>query len=88
MVQVLLSLDPDVLGAGEARLALHASGDRRGAIKGALKGLRIAAVLHPRLEAILLLPGDLVYLPPYWPDLNPIELAFSKVQGILRRAEA
>ena len=31
---------------------------------------------------------DLVYLPPYSPDLNPIEQAFSKVKGLLRRAEA
>ena len=30
----------------------------------------------------------LVYLPPYSPDLNPIEAAFSKVKGLLRRAEA
>ena len=31
---------------------------------------------------------ELIYLPPYSPDLNPIEEAFSKVKGILRRAEA
>lgn len=31
---------------------------------------------------------ELRYLPPYSPDLNPIEEAFSKVKGILRRAEA
>ena len=31
---------------------------------------------------------ELVYLPPYSPDLNPIEEAFSKVKGISRRAEA
>ena len=31
---------------------------------------------------------ELVYLPPYSPDLNPIEGAFSKVKGLLRRAEA
>ncbi len=30
----------------------------------------------------------LLYLPPYSPDLNPIEAAFSKIKGILRRAEA
>jgi len=30
----------------------------------------------------------LAYLPPYSPDLNPIEQAFSKVKGLLRRAEA
>ncbi len=31
---------------------------------------------------------ELIYLPPYSPDLNPIERAFSKVKGLLRRAEA
>lgn len=31
---------------------------------------------------------ELAYLPPYSPDLNPIEQAFSKVKGLLRRAEA
>jgi transposase len=30
---------------------------------------------------------ELIYLPPYSPDLNPIERAFSKVKGLLRRAE-
>ena len=31
---------------------------------------------------------ELVYLPPYSPDFNPIEQAFSKVKGLLRKAEA
>ena len=31
---------------------------------------------------------ELLYLPPYSPDLNPIEEAFSKVKGILRKAQA
>jgi transposase len=31
---------------------------------------------------------ELIYLPPYSPDFNPIEQAFSKVKGLLRRAEA
>lgn len=31
---------------------------------------------------------ELLYLPPYSPDFNPIEQAFSKVKGRLRRAEA
>lgn len=31
---------------------------------------------------------ELYYLPPYSPDFNPIEQAFSKVKGILRRVEA
>jgi len=31
---------------------------------------------------------ELLYLPPYSPDLNAIEQAFSKVKGLLRRSEA
>ncbi len=31
---------------------------------------------------------ELLFLPPYSPDLNPIEEAFSKVKGLLRRTEA
>jgi transposase len=31
---------------------------------------------------------ELLYLPPYSPDLNPIEEAFSKIKRLLRRAEA
>jgi transposase len=30
----------------------------------------------------------LLYLPPYSPDLNPIEEAFSKIKSLLRKAEA
>ncbi len=31
---------------------------------------------------------ELLYLPPYSPDLNPIEEAFAKVKALLRRAAA
>jgi transposase len=31
--------------------------------------------------------ASLLYLPPYSPDLNPIELAFSKLKQLLRSAE-
>jgi len=31
---------------------------------------------------------ELAFLPPYSPDFNPIEEAFSKVKGILRKAKA
>ncbi len=31
---------------------------------------------------------ELVYLPPYSPDLNPIEEAFAKLKALLRRAGA
>src|SRR5215211_340300 len=85
---VLLSLAPDVLGpllAGPVAL-LHDAGHHLW--PGSLEGLRVAAVGHLRPEAILLLSGELVYLPPYWPDLSPIKLAFSKVKRILRRAKA
>ncbi len=27
-------------------------------------------------------------LPPYWPDMNPIEEAFSKVKGLMRKVQA
>ncbi len=32
--------------------------------------------------------ASLLYLPPYAPDLNPIEMAFSKLKAILRKAGA
>jgi transposase len=31
---------------------------------------------------------ELLFLPPYSPDLNPIEEAFSKIKALLRKAEA
>jgi transposase len=31
---------------------------------------------------------ELIYLPPYSPDLNPIEEAFAKIKTLLRRVEA
>lgn len=37
-------------------------------------------------EAIETVGARLLYLPPYSPDLNPIELAFSKLKALLRKA--
>lgn len=37
-------------------------------------------------QAIEAVGARLVYLPPYSPDLNPIELAFAKLKALLRRA--
>jgi transposase len=37
-------------------------------------------------EAIETAGAKLLYLPPYSPDLNPIELAFSKLKRLLREA--
>ncbi len=31
---------------------------------------------------------ELIYLPPYSPDFNPLEEAFAKIKGLLRKAEA
>ena len=45
------------------------------------KGERVGRIVESRR-------CELVYLPPYSPDLNPIEEAFSKVKGLVRRAEA
>ena len=39
-------------------------------------------------EAIEAVGAKLHYLPPYSPDLNPIEQAFSKIKAMLRKAAA
>lgn len=39
-------------------------------------------------EAIEAQGADLVYLPPYSPDLNPIEQAFAKLKALLRSLAA
>jgi transposase len=39
-------------------------------------------------EAIEAAGAQLFYLPPYSPDLNPIEMALSKLKAILRKAAA
>lgn len=36
-------------------------------------------------EAILERQAQLFYLPPYSPDMNPIEMAFSKLKALLRQ---
>jgi transposase len=38
--------------------------------------------------AIEAVAAHLLYLPPYSPDLNPIEMAFSKFKALMRAAEA
>jgi transposase len=43
----------------------------------------------PRVRELVEERGcTLLYLPPYSPDLNPIEEAFSKIKALLRAAEA
>lgn len=44
--------------------------------------------VHKRAEARALIEGagaSMVFLPPYSPDLNPIEQAFSKLKAVLRK---
>jgi transposase len=45
------------------------------------KGKRIRELIEQR-------GCQLLYLPPYWPDFNPIEEAFAKIKGLMRKAEA
>ena len=48
---------------------------------GAHKGERVRKLVEGR-------GCSLLFLPPYSPDFSPIEEAFSKVKGILRRVGA
>ena len=46
---------------------------------------------HKNEEAARLIAGAgarLLFLPPYSPDLNPIEMAFAKLKELLRQAQA
>jgi transposase len=45
------------------------------------KGSRVRELLEER-------GCELIYLPPYSPDLNPIEEAFAKLKALVRRAGA
>ncbi len=39
-------------------------------------------------EAVEARGASLLYLPPYSPDLNPVEQAFAKLKALLRKAAA
>ena len=42
----------------------------------------------PRVQALIDAAGaSLLYLPPYSPDLNPIEMAFARLKALLRQAQ-
>jgi len=45
------------------------------------KGSRVRELIESR-------GCELIYLPPYSPDFNPIEEAFAKIKALLRRTEA
>ena len=44
--------------------------------------------VHGVREAIEAAGARLLYLPPYSPDFNPIEMAFAKLKALLRAAAA
>jgi transposase len=44
--------------------------------------------VHGVREAIEAVDASLLYLPPYSPDFNPIEMAFAKLKALLRAAAA
>ena len=44
--------------------------------------------IHGVREAIQAVGASLLYLPPYSPDFNPIEMAFSKLKAFLKKAAA
>jgi len=49
----------------------------------------LSAHKSPRVRELVEERGaKLLYLPPYSPDCNPIEEAFSKIKDIMRKAEA
>ena len=49
----------------------------------------LASHKHPRVRELIESAGAaLLYLPPYSPDFNPIEMVWSKVKRLLRSAAA
>jgi len=48
----------------------------------------VIIILASLLVVIIAFPavGDVLYLPPYSPDFNPIEEAFAKIKSLMRKA--
>jgi transposase len=46
----------------------------------------LAPSLHP--GDVVVMDNRVLYLPPYHPELNPIELAWSKLKALLKRIGA
>ena len=77
--QVLVpELDPGDIVVMD-NLPAHKVAGIRQAIEAAVAGIR---------QAIEAAGATLLYLPPYSPDCNPIEMAFSKLKALLRKAAA
>src|SRR5215212_1618988 len=87
-------------GRDDGRRGLHRSRSLRG-LRGARLGTNpegrtvsclmdnLPAHKPPRVRELIEERGcELIYLPSYSPDFNPIEEAFSKIKGIVRQAGA
>jgi transposase len=57
--------------------------DTRATRRDRLAGTASPAAVRAAIEAA---GATLLYLPPYSPDLNPIENAFAKLKALLRKA--
>jgi len=55
----------------------------QGAFAGKIVAFKIAGVK----EAIESVGAKILYLPPYSPDFNPIELVFSKLKTLVRKSK-
>jgi transposase len=73
---------------GVARIAprRRLNPSRRPLIRDSAQLLQQEAVHEPRVEQLIEAAGaELRYLPPYSPDMNPIEKAYSKLKAFLRK---
>ena len=71
----------NVRGAGPSSHAAQRSSGGDGQLERPQRGERVKELIEGR-------GCELIYLPSYSPDFNPIEEAFSKMKGLLRKAEA
>ncbi len=89
--------DTDALLPGADRVLPFADHDVAGHAEGLdggsrSRGIQIAQVVGgddgPHCERIQGAGAELRFLPPYSPDFNPIEMAFSKLKAYLKRRAA
>jgi transposase len=74
-----------VLEDREAIVEIEPNPSERISIARRLRDRHVAAGARALIEAR---GAILLYLPPYSPDLNPIEMAFAKLKALLRKAAA
>jgi len=81
---ITATVDAQVFEVYLERVLLPELRPRRGAVMSNLSAHKTQKVR----EVVEGAGCELRYLPPYSPNLNPMEVAFSKIKGILRKAEA